>query len=221
MSVAGRRFFQIVKEQVSPVQCAVSVHFQILVGWCDKLKVNVGDVYNYLEVVERVGTKKNKTPIWKCKCLRCGSFTKVSSEHLKNGNTKSCGCLRSYLNSCKKSFINHFEIHNEITYGFDVLGNRFIIDTEDLDRVKRFYWHKGVRGYFISQTPYKQNLHRFIMNTPSNMVCDHLFHDVSDNRKSQLRNCSQYENKQNSKLYKSNTSGIKEFIKSEISLELK
>ena len=32
--------------------------------------------------------------VWKCIC-DCGNITYVTSERLQNGNTKSCGCLKS------------------------------------------------------------------------------------------------------------------------------
>ena len=37
--------------------------------------------------------EKNKYAYYKCKC-DCGNITIVQSSHLKNGHTKSCGCLR-------------------------------------------------------------------------------------------------------------------------------
>lgn len=49
--------------------------------------------YNKLTVLERVypEDKSKKHTYWKCKC-DCGNYTITSSNHLKTGHTKSCGC---------------------------------------------------------------------------------------------------------------------------------
>lgn len=44
-----------------------------------------------LLVIERIGTSNSKKPIWKCLC-DCGNEHNVTSNHLINGHTKSCGC---------------------------------------------------------------------------------------------------------------------------------
>ena len=33
---------------------------------------------------------------WLCKC-ECGNITEVASNHLKNGNVKSCGCINTSI----------------------------------------------------------------------------------------------------------------------------
>lgn len=56
----------------------------------------VNKVFNYLKVLEMDTEKtssKEKDIYWKCECLRCGNIISVKSSYLKNGNTKSCGCL--------------------------------------------------------------------------------------------------------------------------------
>lgn len=44
-----------------------------------------------LEVIE-FSHKVGRKSYWKCKC-ECGNYTTVRSDCLKDGNTKSCGCL--------------------------------------------------------------------------------------------------------------------------------
>lgn len=55
-----------------------------------------GHIYGRLEVKELVGTNKHGGAVWKCLCS-CGNpkMVEVSSNHLRRGNTKSCGCLNS------------------------------------------------------------------------------------------------------------------------------
>jgi hypothetical protein len=50
-----------------------------------------GERFGRLVVIERV-PNNNKRVMWKCKC-DCGNITIVDGAHLKDGHTKSCGCL--------------------------------------------------------------------------------------------------------------------------------
>lgn len=51
-----------------------------------------GKVFGYLKPLYRV---KNigKHTAWKCKCLKCGNFTNVRIDHLKENRVVSCGCF--------------------------------------------------------------------------------------------------------------------------------
>lgn len=55
-----------------------------------------GRKFGRLSVVSRApkGDRKNRGAIWVCKC-DCGELTQVRADSLKNGRTKSCGCLSS------------------------------------------------------------------------------------------------------------------------------
>lgn len=52
-------------------------------------------------------------------------------------------------------------------------------------------------------------LHRLITKCPKTSVVDHINHNGLDNRKRNLKVCSQYENIQNQRVRKTNTSGYK------------
>jgi hypothetical protein len=58
----------------------------------------IGKRYGRLTVIARAGSKvmgikkPRKTPCWKCQC-DCGKQTIATSDNLRNGNTRSCGCL--------------------------------------------------------------------------------------------------------------------------------
>lgn len=57
-----------------------------------KLEDLTGRTYNRLTVIKYIGrNEKNTASLWECKCS-CGRTTIVSSNNLKRGNTKSCGC---------------------------------------------------------------------------------------------------------------------------------
>lgn len=69
-------------------------------------KINIiGNKYGRLTVLSENG-KKGKNILWLCKC-DCGNEINAISYNLKNGHTKSCGCLRNEVRAKKHS------IHNE------------------------------------------------------------------------------------------------------------
>ena len=84
---------------------------------------------------------------------------------------------------------------------------RVKIDKEDVDNVKKDKWRLSSNGYIMNQND--KLLHRVLMGTREGYVVDHINKDKFDNRKSNLRNCSQSLNILNSKISKDNTSGIK------------
>ena len=61
----------------------------------NKIEDLKGKRFGKLLVIERDYGKSLKRPFWKCQC-ECGNFTIVSSAHLKKGDTKSCGCLKTH-----------------------------------------------------------------------------------------------------------------------------
>ena len=68
-----------------------------------------GQKFGKLTAIKRIRQKKYKNgshSYWLCRC-ECGNLTEVEVTHLKNGNTKSCGCLkknRTMQNSTKKHY---------------------------------------------------------------------------------------------------------------------
>lgn len=90
------------------------------------------------------------------------------------------------------------------------------IDEEDYEWVKQFSW-RLCRGY-ASRDPGKRRgiryiaLHREIMKTPTGMYTDHINRDPLDNRKSNLRICTQSENQANRTVSRNNKLGIKGVI---------
>jgi hypothetical protein len=81
-----------------------------------------------------------------------------------------------------------------------------VIDNEDYEKVSKYRWYFNTRGYVITdiwQKDTKKNkrilLHRMIMNISDPKVfIDHMNHDILDNRKENLRLCSNKENNRNS-----------------------
>jgi AP2 domain. len=95
---------------------------------------------------------------------------------------------------------------------YDILGNetsRALIDIEDVENVKQYKWcstKKDDTEYVSNQQ--KVSLHRFVTNCPKGMYVDHINHNGLDNRKKNLRICTNQENLFNSKISKRNKSGV-------------
>jgi len=51
-----------------------------------------GQVFGRLTVLAPTEKRSNSFVVWRCQC-ECGNITEVSASNLRNGNTKSCGCL--------------------------------------------------------------------------------------------------------------------------------
>lgn len=62
-----------------------------------------GKTFNFLKVIERdyeyEKTVKNKQPYWKCQCLNCGRIKTIQGAAIRNGHSKSCGCLQKQITS--------------------------------------------------------------------------------------------------------------------------
>ena len=56
----------------------------------------MGKTFGRLTVLSRVENNKHRRSRWLCKCS-CGKTTIVNGTSLKNGNTRSCGCLQKEL----------------------------------------------------------------------------------------------------------------------------
>ena len=56
-----------------------------------------GQRFGKLVVIERAGSNKHKCCVWKCKC-DCGNITYTTTQYLKKGDTRSCGCIRGKHN---------------------------------------------------------------------------------------------------------------------------
>lgn len=88
----------------------------------------------------------------------------------------------------------------------------FTIDKEDYDLISQYDWRvkdNGCGNFYVVD---KRNtyLHRLIMQVfDKNIHIDHINGNGLDNRKQNLRKCTNAENRRNSKINKRNTSGFK------------
>lgn len=99
-------------------------------------------------------------------------------------------------------------------------GQFAIIDVEDLDIVKDFYWqaslnkaanifyaHRGAKHG--DSENFGRQMHRIIMKAPKHMIVDHINHNGLDNRRCNLRFATPSENTTNRRTAKNTKSGLK------------
>lgn len=161
----------------------------------------MGNRFGSLEVIEELRGEKSWDVRCRCKC-DCGNEVIVLRSNLRQGRTKSCGCMSRKLKSEANKKVNEFVIDEDRNIAIGKAtntGSEFLIDLEDYERVRLTSWYEANTGYLMHKEKGKRvvSLHRFITSAPDGMVVDHINHDRKDNRKSNLRVCTQRVNAQN------------------------
>lgn len=101
---------------------------------------------------------------------------------------------------------NPYEINGEVVTMTTHDGRTFTIDKDDLNKVLTRTWCYSKTGYLVATINQKTTkLTRFLLNPPRDKVVDHINGDPSDNRRCNLRICTQNENSKNT----GNTKGSK------------
>lgn len=164
---------------------------------------------------------------------RCSICNRTPAYRYKkdNSNKLLCAAHRKHLDiygkiRYTKCMPNKIEVKNN--YAEIILTNkqgieiaRSIIDINDINKVKKRKWYLSnngtLRGYCISfQRKSKDKycsyntilLHQYLLGkAPKGNVTDHINRNKLDNRKKNLRFCSNQENVINSSLAKNNKSG--------------
>lgn len=124
-----------------------------------------GKRFGKLVVIKTAGKTKNGAYLWQCKC-DCGNEIIANVGNLKNGHTKSCGCLR--VDRCKTNFTKHglehtrlygiwsdmrLRCYDEKNIAYHRYGGRGItICDEWKNDVKAFYDWATANGYKDSLT---------------------------------------------------------------------
>lgn len=174
----------------------------------------VGMIFGRLIVLEQdeddVTPRGRHYDRWKCLC-ECGlnNIVVTRGKNLKDGTTKSCGCLlREKLFEINKKY-NDYEVQEDYVIMYTQKGEPFLVDFEDFWKVRDICWFKDTYGYLNGYKNKKRiRLHRYIMNCPDDMVVDHINHDIADNRKCNLRIATISQNGMNKQILEHNTSGV-------------
>lgn len=170
-----------------------------------------GQKFERLTVVEWNKEKHQ----WLCKC-DCGAETCASSTQLTKGRKKSCGCLniekmreRAIKRNKEMAKYCDYEIQEDYVIMYTPKGESFLVDLDIFNKIKYFNCSLDKNGYVICRTSRKNRfkLHRFIMGASDGEVVDHKNHDITDNRRTNLRLTTAQKNNWNHKVFKNNTSG--------------
>lgn len=144
-----------------------------------------GCKFGRLTVVCRAGTYRRPSgtsePTWKCVC-DCGNEVVVSSSNLGK-STLSCGCLQKE-NRYGARRENEYEIKGDVITAVAFGGEKFIVNTCDLETIKEHRWHINNDGYITDG--HGNTLHRIIMNPSNGMDVHHINGDKLDNRRCNL-----------------------------------
>lgn len=93
-------------------------------------------------------------------------------------------------------------------------GGSSIVDDDDYEYLIRWKWYRDIGGYAV-RVGWKNGkakgffMHKIIMNPPDGMQVDHINHNKLDNRRCNLRTCTQTQNNMNKGFDSRNTSGYK------------
>lgn len=172
-----------------------------------KLKDMTNKVLGCYKVLHRVPNPYNTNAKWKVQCIHCGNIKDIVGTKLRNPKHQSCNCRRAVQIKG-----NHYKRLGKITILFDCNKKAFKVSTSTLDKVLKKTWNvyttsKGKE--YVKSAKGNIALHRYLLNAPEGKVVDHINGNTRDNTLENLRICTHTENMYNSKLYSSNTSGVK------------
>lgn len=196
-----------------------------------------GMKFGRLTVIERdlqrdlsLNERGKKGVHWLCKC-DCGNpkLSSVVTYQLKSGHTQSCGCYASeqIAKRNKKYSTKHNQIIDDGNGIISLIDgdNRCLIDKEDYDIVKNWYWRKidkrgnDTKGYWVTNVKIDDKytksvllIHQVIAELKygeydKNLVPDHLSRDTDDNRKCNILLKDNMSNSRNRGISKANSSG--------------
>lgn len=186
----------------------------------------IGQEFGLLKVIAQTNDNIDKNGVhrrmWVCEC-QCKKENKnikiVSTGKLREGSVKSCGCLKDK----PKRKLNKYDLSGEYGIGWTSNENEeFYFDLEDYDKIKDYTWRRHARrgglekGYLVTQVEHgirgKENhfietifFHKLVVDY---QLVDHKNGNKLDNRKQNLRDCTQSQNMMNVPLKKNNSSGI-------------
>lgn len=117
------------------------------------VKINKGDIYNYLTIIEEVepsfGSTGIKHRMVKCEC-KCGIIRNFKLHDLRTNNTKSCGCYNTEIIT-KRNKIYKKLIHSETINYKKSVEYRCLADIKSrcFNINCKFFYRYGGRGITV------------------------------------------------------------------------
>ena len=106
-----------------------------------KTTSEIGDKFGRLTLLRRFKDESVKRFFWECAC-GCGVKTIVRVDMLKNGNTKSCGCLQKDMQ--REACLERNSTHG--MYGSSTYVSWIEMHTRCYNKKRNSYRHYGGRG---------------------------------------------------------------------------
>ena len=157
-------------------------------------KVVHGDCYTYLKVIY----KNTDTPVI-VTCPVHGDFSITPYRHIQ----RKQGCPKCGIIKCAESKRKNFMLRGDIInqpegYKLVRVGNSNVakVSNEDFEKVKNFIWSFS-HGYAYNSSVGR--MHRFILGVEEGVCVDHANMDKLDNRRQNIRACTQQQNLFNSR----------------------
>ena len=183
-----------------------------------------GQKFGRWTVISQGPSTSGRETRWWCKC-DCGNpeLRLVRRGGLKNGTSKSCGCLQKEIASSMKKKRNQYDLSGEYGVGFTTMPDsygryEFYFDKEDYDKIKNYCWYFNQRDYLQAtntDTAYINKkrvlMHQLILPISGlKNVPDHIHGEKSknDNRKENLREVSVSKNAMNAQIRSNNSTGV-------------
>lgn len=164
-----------------------------------------GDRYNY-SLVEYINSKTKVKII----CKEHGVFEQIPNSHLLGKCCNKCGYKNTGLKIKQKTKeIKNLGLIQPDEYKIIPLtkGKFAKVDNDDFDELNNYNWSLNNDGY--ARNSKLGLMHRIILNTPKDLYTDHIDNDRLNNRKSNLRICTNQENQMNRSINVSNKTGYK------------
>ena len=174
----------------------------------------IGKHYNDWTIIDEAPDRVDATgkhhKRYLCEC-KCGTQLVKDFYKIKNGAKMCKGCYLKILPDNGIPFEkgeNKYDLSGKYGVGWATNSDQaFYFDLEDYDKIKNYYWYIEKSGYVKTRVGDGQaamGMHQLLCG----VGCDHINRKRYDNRKENLRMCSQQDNTQNRSLGKNNTSGV-------------